>query len=84
MNLTLPHFIHFILVYLFVPFLILIISIIKYRLGCHSCKSGIKSSKTKTAVFTTAILFFSSDENGVQWIPIYSRQKTLLKKNEGY
>ena len=65
MNLTLPHFIHFILVFLFVLFLILIISIITYRLGYYSSKPGIKSSKTKTAVFSTSVLFSSSDENGI-------------------
>ena len=66
MNLNLPHFIHFILLFLFVSVLILIISVITNQFGYESCKSGIKSSKTKTDVFLTAVLFSSLDEHGIK------------------
>lgn len=66
MNLTLPHFIHFILLFLFVSHLILIMSIIIIRLEHESCKSGIKSSKTETIVFLTAVFLSSLDELGIK------------------
>ena len=66
MNLSLPHFIHFILLFLFVFLLLLIMSIIKNDLGNELCKTRIKSSKTETIVFSTAVLFSSLDELGIK------------------
>ena len=41
-------------------------SIIKNNLGHELCKSRIKSSKTETIVFSTAVLFSSFDELGIK------------------
>jgi hypothetical protein len=66
MNLTLPHLIHFILLFLILLFLILIILLITNRLRYESYKSRIKSTKTKIDIFLTSLLFSFSDEEGIK------------------
>lgn len=65
MNLTLPHLIHFILIFLTLVFLILIILLITNRWRYESYKSRIKSTKTKIDVFLTSLLFSFSDEETI-------------------